>query len=119
MLHLNNSTVFELSKEPEHWEPFMVEGNEIGKVSWLRQTQNEKGILAAGLWKHHPDEHPNGMPYKTAGNETFYVLSGEAEVETVGGNIIALKEGHSYSFTNGFAGTWKTKKSFVKFFIVS
>ncbi|WP_101845034.1 cupin domain-containing protein [Halobacillus sp. Marseille-P3879] len=119
MIHLKNSVVYELSKNTEEWEPFIVEGNEIGQVSWLRQTQDENGVLAAGLWRHLPEEHPVGMPYGVAGNETFYVVSGEAEVVTDKGEKVELKEGNSYSFTDGFAGTWTTKKAFVKFFIVS
>ncbi|MCG7333675.1 cupin domain-containing protein [Sporosarcina sp. ACRSM] len=119
MLHVNNVDFYELVEGHEKWEPFTVEGNEIGQVSWLRQTQNDGGILFSGLWRHEPEEHPNGMPYKVEGNETFYVVKGQAEIEMETGEKIAMKEGHSYSFTDGFSGVWRTHKPFVKFFIAS
>jgi len=119
MNQLNNSLVYELSKNPSKWEPFIVQGMEIGQVSWLRQTQDETGVLSTGLWKHRQEEHPDGMPYGVEGNETFYVVKGEAEIETENGEKIFLKEGNSYSFTDGFFGTWRTKGEFVKFFVVS
>ncbi|WP_138419558.1 cupin domain-containing protein [Aquibacillus sediminis] len=119
MLKKDQFSVYNLGKTPDKWEPFVVEGMEIGQVSWLRQTQDDNGVLAAGLWKHRREEHPNGMPYGVDGNETFYVLQGEAEIETNTGETMLLEEGNSYSFTDGFTGLWRTKKDFIKFFVVS
>lgn len=118
MIHLANSTVYELSKNPNKWEAFIVQGLKLGQVSWLRRTNEDNGVLATGLWKHHEEEHPDGMPYGVEGSETFHVIKGEAEIETEKGEKIVLKEGNSYSFTDGFLGTWKTKGEFIKFFIV-
>lgn len=111
--------VFNSSIHKNQWEPFVIEGEKIGEVSLLRQTEEKQGALTTGLWRHQPDEHPDGMPYAVMGAETFYVLEGEAELLTSNGDKVSLQSGNIYSFSNGFEGTWKTVKPFVKFFVES
>lgn len=122
MTQSNNLTnlIYVLEGKDTIWEPFLPGGEEeVGKVSWLRQTQDEKGVLFAGLWKHLPEMHPDGMPYGVEGNETFYVIEGRAELTNSNGDTILLEKGNSYSFKDGYVGTWKTLEPFMKFFIVS
>ncbi|MGJ9385933.1 cupin domain-containing protein [Salipaludibacillus sp. CF4.18] len=121
MTQSNNAKelVFQLSGKDEKWEPFMVGEAKVGMVSWLRQSQSEDGVVFAGLWKHTPEEHPNGMPYGAESNETFYVIEGKAEITDTNGNTILLERGNSYSLKQGYEGTWKTIEAFKKFFIVS
>lgn len=111
--------IYVLEGKDPNWEPFLHGDEEIGKVSWLRQTQDENRVLFAGLWKHLPEMHPDGMPYGVEGNETFYVIEGKAELTDSNGNTILLVKGNSYSFKDGYVGTWKTLEPFTKFFIVS
>lgn len=101
------------------WVPFVVAGQNTGKVQWVRVNGEGESLLATGFWHHTPEEHPDGMPYGVAGNETFHVLEGKAELHTKDGKKITLGKGDVFSASNGFEATWKTLAPFTKFFIVS
>lgn len=105
-------------KEGE-WGPFVVAGQNIGKVKWLRINGEGEPLLATGFWHHTPEEHPDGMPYGVKGNETFNVIEGKAELYTTDGKVITLEKGDVFTASNGFEATWKTLAPFTKFFVVS
>ncbi|CUB17980.1 cupin domain-containing protein [Bacillus subtilis] len=109
--------VFISNMEETKWEPFVVEGMELGQAHVLR-TDIETGTVS-GLWKHSPEEHPDGMPFLIHGNETFYVLQGSAELYTPDGEVIQLKKGDMFSGSDGFSATWKTTAPFIKFYTIS
>ncbi|MGY4691453.1 cupin domain-containing protein [Salibacterium sp. K-3] len=97
------------------WEDFMVQGNKIGDVKVIKSDDH----TTVGLWKHTPEEHPDGMPYGVEGTETFHVVEGKAILTTGDGEEITMKPGHVYSFSNGFEGTWRTIEPFMKFFVTT
>lgn len=106
--------VFTSSVDAETWEPLIEDGAEIGQVHWLVQAE---GRPVAGLWRHEPEEG-TGFPCRVTGSDAFYVVRGEAELETPDGERIQLVAGGIYAFPDGFTATWRTKSSFLKFFVI-
>jgi uncharacterized cupin superfamily protein len=113
------SNVSHTSIDRATWEPFLEDGNQLGEVHWLCQREDETGVLLAGLWRHRPDEHPDGMPYRVMGSETFHVLEGSCELTLKSGEEIRLQPGDSVTFPDAFEATWRTTKPFMKFFVVA
>jgi len=97
------------------YEPFMVEGEHVGEVHWLRVGSGGEGQLYAGLWTCEPRD----IPYTFPGDETFQVLEGEVHIELEDGESVDLKPGDIVSFTKGQKAHWTITKPFKKFFVVS
>jgi uncharacterized cupin superfamily protein len=97
------------------YEPFMVEGEAIGEVHWLRVESGGEGQLFTGLWTCEPRE----IPYVFPGDETFQVIEGEVHIEVEGAGSVDLKPGDLVSFTKGQVAQWTITKPFKKFFVVS
>jgi uncharacterized cupin superfamily protein len=119
MTNINTVDIFQLSQNALQWEPHLIEGEESGQVALLRQTEEERGMVVAGLWKHTSGENPNGIPFNVAGSESFHVINGEAELNLENGEILKIEAGNSYSFAAGFSGNWKTITPFSKFFVIN
>ncbi len=102
----------------DEWE-FVDDGCSAGEVHWLRRSGPDEPMLSTGLWRHLPDGHPEGLPYRVAGSETLYVIDGAAELTLPDGSTIWLQEGYLASFGDGFEATWRTKEPFMKFFVVT
>jgi uncharacterized cupin superfamily protein len=102
----------------DEWE-FVDGGESAGEVHWLRRSGPGEPLLSAGLWRHLPEEHPHGLPYKVEGSESIYVIDGMAELTLPDGSIMWLQEGYLASFGDGFEAIWKTKEPFMKFFVVT
>ncbi|SNS23709.1 Monoamine oxidase [Geodermatophilus saharensis] len=115
---MTTSTVAQATVTPETWEPFVVQGQKLGEVHWLVQSQRPQGVLAAGIWRIGPVEGAE-LPYAVAGSETIHVLEGEAELETSDGAKIRLTPGNVVSLPDGFTATWRTLSPFKKFFVVA
>jgi uncharacterized cupin superfamily protein len=97
------------------YEPFMVEGSQVGDVHWLRDTAGGVGVLSAGLWK----AEPGSFDYVFETDETFLLLSGRVTVDTDDGASVELKEGDIASFVAGTKATWHVLEPSKKFFVVS
>lgn len=97
------------------FEPFIVAGQAIGEVHWLRTAGSDGRTLAAGLWR----ADPMTFPYPFANDETIHILEGELEIALDGGEILKLGPGDLASFTKGTSSTWTVKTPFKKFFVVS
>jgi uncharacterized cupin superfamily protein len=99
----------------DNYEPFMVEGQQVGSVHWLRTESGGDGQLFAGLWTCEP----RVIPYVFGGDETMHVLEGAAHIDLGGGESLELKPGSIASFRKGQVATWTITKPFKKFFVVS
>lgn len=97
------------------YEPFMVEGEQVGTVHWLRTESGGEGVLYTGLWQCEPRE----IPYVFPGDETFHVLEGSVRIELEDGGSVDLKQGDIASFTKGQKSTWTITSPFKKFFVIS
>jgi hypothetical protein len=100
---------------PESYEPFMVEGEHIGDVHWLRTESGGDGQLFTGVWRCEP----RTIPYVFPGDETFHVLEGEVRIDLEDGGSVDLRPGDIASFAKGQHATWTISKPFKKFFVVS
>jgi uncharacterized cupin superfamily protein len=110
------SSVMSSSVSTESWEQLIEDGQRMGQVHWLLQSEN--GPLA-GLWKIDTEEGAD-IPYRvTTGSDSFHVIEGEAELETPDGEKIQLTAGGIYSFPNGFTARWRTRSPFLKFFVMA
>jgi uncharacterized protein len=99
----------------EDFEPFMLEGEQVGQVHWLRTESGGEGVLYTGLWACEPRD----IPYLFPGDETFHVLEGEVHIELAEGGSVDLKTGDIASFTKGQKSTWTIRAPFKKFFVIS
>lgn len=111
----NTSLCCEISHKSEKWKPFKVNGLQAGQEIVLKKTKLVHNNFSSGFWSHKPEDDPSGLPYEVPGIEAIFIVQGEAEVIESNGNKILLQEGNSYSFSNGFKGTWITKKPLIKF----
>jgi uncharacterized cupin superfamily protein len=109
------SSVLSSSASADSWEQVIEEGQKMGQVHWL--LQSEKGPVA-GLWKVDTEEGAE-MPYRVTGTDSFHVIEGEAELETPDGEKVPLVAGGIYSFPDGFTATWRTRSRFMKFFVIA
>ena len=106
--------VFTSTVDAETGEPLIEDGEQIGEVHWLIQAE---GRPIAGLWRNEPEEGAE-LPYKVTGSDAFHAIRVEAELETPDGERIKLVAGGLYSFPDGFTAIWRTKPSFLKFFVI-
>ena len=100
------------------WEPFVVEGEAIGEVHWIRTEGSEGAALAVGLWRSGP-QPPPPFPYTFSVDETFHALEGELVIELESGEKITLRPGDVVSFAKGTKSTWTVTEPFKKLFVIS
>jgi uncharacterized cupin superfamily protein len=109
------SSVPSSSVSATSWEPLLEDGREIGEVHLLVRAE---GGPVAGLWRVGAQEG-EAFPYRVTGSDSFHVIEGEAELETLDGEKIALVAGGIYSFPDGFTATWRSRGPFLKFFVIA
>jgi hypothetical protein len=97
------------------WEPFVVGGDAIGEVHWVRTEGAEGATLAVGLWR----SEPQSFPYPFSADETIHALEGELVIDLESGEKVTLRPGDIASFTKGTKSTWTVTQSFKKLFVIS
>lgn len=97
------------------WEPFIVGGDAVGEVHWIRTEGAEGATLSVGLWRS--DEQ--SFPYPFNADETIHALDGELLIELESGEKVTLTNGDVASFTKGTMSTWTVVSPFKKLFIIS
>lgn len=99
----------------EDWEPFVVGGEAIGEVHWVRTEGSDGATLAVGLWR----SEPQSFPYPFNADETIHALEGELVIDLESGEQVTLHPGDVASFTKGTKSTWTVTEPFKKFFVIS
>ena len=99
----------------EDYEPFIVGGEAVGEVHWIRTEGAEGATLAVGLWR----SHPQAFPYPFTADETIHALEGELVIELESGERVTLRPGDVASFTKGTNSTWTVTEPFKKLFVIS
>lgn len=100
----------------EEWEPFVVGGEAVGEVHWIRTEGAEGATLNVGLWR----SEPQSFPYPFTADETIHALEGELVIDMVEtGEKVVLKPGDVASFTKGTRSTWTVTSPFKKLFVIS
>lgn len=99
----------------EDYEPFMVGGEAIGEVHWIRTEGAEGATLAVGLWR----SEPQAFPYPFNADETIHALRGELVVDLESGEKVTLRPGDIASFTKGTKSMWSVTQPFEKLFVIS
>lgn len=99
----------------QEWEPFMVGGEALGEVHWVRTEGAEGATLEVGLWR----SEPQSFPYPFNADETIHALEGELVVDLESGEQVTLRQGDIASFTKGTMSTWTVTEPFMKFFVIS
>jgi uncharacterized protein len=109
------TTSYKSNIDAELYEPFMIEGRQVGKVHWLRTDSGGVGVLNAGVWK----AEPGSFDYVFETDETFLLLDGSVTVDTHDGSSVELHKGDIVSFVAGTKATWHVLEPSKKFFVVS
>jgi uncharacterized cupin superfamily protein len=99
----------------QDWEPFIVAGEAIGEVHWIRTEGSEGATLAVGLWR----SEPQSFPYPFNADETIHALDGELVIDLESGEQVTLRPGDVASFTKGTKSTWTVIEPFKKLFVIS
>jgi uncharacterized cupin superfamily protein len=99
----------------EDYEPFVVGGEAIGEVHWIRTEGAEGATLAVGLWR----SEPQSFPYPFTADETIHALQGELVIDLESGEKVTLRPGDIASFTKGTKSTWTVTQPFKKLFVIS
>ena len=100
----------------QDWEPFVVGGEAIGEVHWIRTEGAEGATLHVGLWR----SEPQSFPYPFTADETIHALDGDLVIDLVdSGEQVVLKPGDIASFTKGTKSTWTVTEPFRKLFVIS
>lgn len=99
----------------DDYEPFVVGGEAIGEVHWIRTEGSEGATLAVGLWR----SEPQSFPYPFNADETIHALEGELVVELESGEKVTLRSGDIASFTKGTKSMWIVTQPFKKLFVIS
>lgn len=82
---------------------------------YLRKSEGSWSLLRAGLVVAQPEE---GVGGSGAGDDTVFVLAGEARVTVAGSDEpIILKEGDFVSFPKGTPQTWNIIEEFRAVFV--
>jgi len=85
------------------------------KHHYLRKSEGTWSVLRAGMVIAQPEQ---GVPGSGAGDDTVFVLSGEAHVEVAGyEQPVILKKGDFASFPKGAPQTWKIVEEFHAVFV--
>lgn len=116
--HMSVTTTPEYTRsiaEAESYEPFIVGGEAVGEVHWVRTEGAEGATLSVGLWR----SEPQSFPYPFNADETIYALEGELVVDLESGEKVVLRPGDIASFTKGTESTWTVTESFKKLFVIS
>jgi uncharacterized cupin superfamily protein len=99
----------------QDFEPFVVGGEAIGEVHWIRTEGSEGATLAVGLWR----SEPQSFAYPFTADETIHALKGELVVDLESGEKVTLRPGDIASFTKGSKSRWTVTEPFMKLFVIS
>ena len=99
----------------EDYEPFVVAGEAICEVLWIRTEGAEGATLAVGLWRSEPQT----FPYPFTADETIHALEGELVIDLESGETVTLHPGDVVSFIKGCKSTWTVTQPFKKLFVIS
>lgn len=99
----------------QDYEPFIVGGQALGEVHWIRDEGSDGATLLVGMWKCEP----SSFAYPFGNDETIYALDGELEIVLTSGETVTLRAGDIASFKKGTESTWTVKSAFKKLFVIS
>ena len=96
------------------YEPFVVDGAEVGEIRWLPAPDGATAKLEVGLWRSEPATYD----YYFVADETFCVLEGAVTIElTETGETLELSQGDTAYFREGTRSVWTITQRFKKFVI--
>jgi uncharacterized cupin superfamily protein len=98
------------------YEPFVVEGAQVGEIRWLRASdhQGPPDALEVGVWRSDPATYD----YFFATDETFHVVEGAVTIELPDtGESLELHAGDIAYFREGIRSVWTITAPFEKFVI--
>jgi uncharacterized cupin superfamily protein len=97
------------------FEPFMVDGVQVGEYHQLGTEGVAPDTLDAGLWRSEPATYD----YFFATDEVFLVLDGAVTIELPdAGETLELRAGDIGYFKAGTRSEWTIAESFKKFVVV-
>lgn len=103
----------------DQFEPYMVDGQQVGLVHWLRKD-TDGVVTLAGVWLAEEGSVPPEFEYSYPdGNETLLVLEGRLVVALPGKQPVELGVGDCGSFLQGTRSTWRLETPFRKFFVIN
>jgi len=101
--------------DAEGYEPFVVDGKQVGEIRWLWTTANQPSTaLEVGMWRSQPATYD----YFFAVDETFHVIEGAVTIDLPDSSErVELVAGDIAFFEAGTASVWTITEPFRKFVI--
>lgn len=97
------------------YEPFVIDGVQVGEYRRIRPEAWAAETLDAGLWRSEPATYD----YLFATDEAFYVLDGAVTIELPeSGETLDLRTGDIGYFKAGTPSVWTISERFKKFVVV-
>lgn len=97
------------------YEPFVIDGTQVGEYRRLSPEGRAADTLDAGLWRSEPATYD----YFFATDEAFYVLEGAVTIELPDrGEMLELRTGDIGYFKAGTRSAWTITERFKKFVVV-
>jgi uncharacterized protein len=96
------------------YEPFVVDGEDVGEIHWLRPQGASDRALEVGLWRSDPATYD----YFFSVDETFHVVEGAVAIELPDtGETVELSAGDIAYFSAGTRSIWRITQPFKKFVV--
>jgi uncharacterized cupin superfamily protein len=97
------------------YEPFVIDGVQVGEYRRIRPKGRGADTLDAGLWRSEPANYD----YFFATDEAFYVLDGAVTIELPdSGETLDLRTGDIGYFKASTRSVWTISERFKKFVVV-
>ena len=97
------------------YEPFVIDGIQVGEYRRIRPEGRGADTLDAGLWRSEPATYD----YFFATDEAFHVLDGAVTIELPdSGETLDLRTGDIGYFKAGTRSVWTISERFKKFVVV-
>jgi hypothetical protein len=75
-------------------------------------------VRYAGLWRHRPEDAPEGGPYNTSGSETVYILRGRSSSRSLAAKRSPPSKGLSV-VPGRLLGDLEDRRAVREFFVVT
>jgi uncharacterized protein len=107
---------FTASTSTDDWQPFMLDGVEVGKFHAVHAA--EDGSYISAFWRVLEDDNGE-FDYVPPATKTVYTIEGSIKVTVEGGETTELSAGDSITLPKGAVTNWEvTQRPYMEIFIV-
>lgn len=107
---------FTVSTSTADWQPFMLDGTEVGKFAPVYAA--EDGSYISSFWRVLDGDNGN-FDYVPPATKTVYTIEGRIKVSVDGGETVELSAGESITLQKDSVTHWEVlERPYTEIFIV-